>query len=239
MPKLTVAVDSLDAVEEAYRPLYVQKGEKFVLDADIEDASAIKAKNGELLNETKAERRKRQELEQKLAALEAEKEAAAHGLTSEKLAEWQRKAEEKFAPTVAALEQANAKIRAMQLDGTVKSLLAKANAVDVNDAWDVVGKEFDLTDDGKVILKSDPTADVEKYITADLVAKKGHLFKGTQAAGGGAAGQQGASIASGSKPVTQWSSEERASFIEKHGAEALASLRDQQMREALKPKIAA
>lgn len=236
---LPLVTDSLDAIPEAARAVYVERGGKYHLDAEVEDVSPIKAKNAELLNETKAERRKREAAEQRLAALEAEREAAAAGLTSEKLAEIQRKAEEKYAPQLAALSAAEAKIRAMQLDGTVKSLLAKANAVDVEDAWKVLGSEFDLTDDGKVILKSDPTADVEQYVTKTLVAKKGHLFKGTQAAGGGAAGQQVGGGAGGTKPPTEWSTEERANYIDANGPESYRSLLNEHMRAVvLKPKAA-
>jgi hypothetical protein len=236
---LPLVADTLDAIPEPLRSAYVERDGKYHLDAEVEDVAPLKAKQRELLDETKAERRKREAAEQRLAALEAEREAAAAGLTSEKLAEIQRKAEEKYAPKLAELTAAQEKIRALQLDGTVKSLLAKAGAVDVDDAWKVLGAEFDLTDDGKVILKSDPTADVEQYVTKTLVAKKGHLFKGTQAAGGGAAGHAGGSGAGGAKPPTQWSSEERAAYIDQHGGDAYRALLNAEMRAALAPKKAA
>lgn len=235
---LPVVADSLDAVPEALRSAYVERDGKYYLDAEIEDVTPLKAKNATLIAEKREAQRKAQDAAERLAALEQEREAAAAGLTAEKLAEIQRKAEEKFKPVVDKLTAAEQQIRAMQLDGTVKSLLAKANAVDVEDAWKVLGAEFDLTDDGKVILKADPTADVESYVTKTLVAKKGHLFKGTQAAGGGAAGQSFGGGAGGTKPPTKWSAEERAAYIDQHGAESYRTLLNEEMRAALKPKAA-
>ena len=235
---LPLVADTLDAIPEPLRGAYVEREGKFHLDAEVEDVTPLKTKNAALLDETKAERRKRQEAEQRLAALEQEREAAAAGLTAEKLAEITRKAEERFAPTVEENKSLKQELRARDLDGTVKSLLSKANAVDVDDAWRVVGHEFDLTDDGKVFLKSDPTADVESYITKDLVAKKGHLFKGTAASGGGAAGHSGGGRGGAAKPPTEWSTEERAAYIEQHGAEKYRDLLNEQMRVALRPKAA-
>lgn len=234
---LPITADSLDAIPEPLRGAYVPKDGKFVLDAEIEDVSPLKAKNTQLMDETKAERRKRQELEAKLTTLEEEARARESGLSSDKLKEIQAQAEAKYKPALEELAAEKAKNRKFLLDGTVKSLLAAANAVDVNDAWAVIGGEFDLTDDGKVILKSDPTADVEKYITTDLVARKGHLFRGTQAAGGGAAGQQHGTAGGGSaKSIMQWTTDERAAYIEKHGQSAYQELREQFMRDSLKPK---
>jgi hypothetical protein len=236
---LPLVADKLDAIPEPLRSAYVERDGKYHLDAEVEDVTGLKNTVATTRRERDEAKRAAKEAADKLAALEAEKEAAAAGLTSEKLAEIQRKAEEKYAPTLTENTTLKAQIRAMQLDGTVKSLLAKAGAVDVNDAWDVVGKEFDLTDDGKPFVKADPTADVEQYITKTLVAKKGHLFKGTQAAGGGAAGQQHAGGAGGAKPPTQWSSEERAAYIEANGGDAYRALLNAEMRAALAPKKAA
>ena len=236
---LPIVADSLDAVPEALRSAYVERDGKYHLDAEIEDVSGLKNTNAATRRERDEAKRKLRETEERLAALEQEREAAAAGLTAEKLAEIQRKAEEKFKPVVDKLTVAEQRISAMQLDGTVKSLLAKANAVDVEDAWKVLGAEFDLTDDGKVILKADPTADVESYVTKTLVAKKGHLFKGTQATGGGAAGQQVGGGVGGAKPPTKWSSDERAAYIDKHGGDAYRELLNQEMRDSLRPKAAA
>jgi hypothetical protein len=55
---LPLSADSLDAIPETARSAYVEKGGKFVLDVEIEDTSALKAKNFDLIgkNKTLAER---------------------------------------------------------------------------------------------------------------------------------------------------------------------------------------
>lgn len=223
---------SKDEIPEPFLSVYEERDGAW--HPKVEDTSALKAKNAELLTETKAERKKRQEAEAKIAEIESEREAKAAGLTAEKLAEITAKAEARFAPKLAELEQARKELRALKLDSAVKGLFAKADVIDPDAAWKIAGEEYDLTDDGKAILKSDPTADIEKHITGTMRQKYPYLFKGTQAAGGGAAGSTGAGTGGGAqKPVTQWSSEERASYMEQHGVEALQSLRDQQLRESV------
>lgn len=228
--------DSADAIPEGFREAYVEKDGKW--HPAIEDVTPLRRKADELLSETKAERKKRQDLEAKLAALEAEREAQAAGLTAEKLAEIQGKAEAKYKPVVdenAALKQ---RLRTMQLDATVKSVLTAKDVIDPDAAWKIVSDDFDLTDDGKAILKSDPTADLEQYVAGSLKQRYPFLFKGTQADGGGAAGMQKGSGHAGTKPVTQWTSTERQAFIEANGAEAHAKLLQDYQRDALKPKAA-
>lgn len=48
---LPLQADSLDAIPEAVRGAYVEKNGKFVLDAEIEDTSALKANNAKLIAE--------------------------------------------------------------------------------------------------------------------------------------------------------------------------------------------
>lgn len=230
---LPLVADSLDAIPEAARGAYVNRDGKFHLDTEVEDVTPLKAKNVQLMDETKAEKRKRQELEAKLAEIEAEAHAKSVGLTAEKLAEIKAQAEAKFRADLEERDALKQENRQILLDMRAKSLLAKANAVDVDDAWKVVGSEFDLTTDKKLILKADPTADVEAYITTALRAKKPHLFKGTEAAGGGAAGITTGGGQAGTKPVTQWTSDERRAFIEEHGPEAHRALLDQYQRSGL------
>jgi hypothetical protein len=57
---LPLVVDKLDTVPEGARAAYVEKDGKFVLDAEIEDTSGIKAKNADLIarNKQLAERAK-------------------------------------------------------------------------------------------------------------------------------------------------------------------------------------
>jgi hypothetical protein len=213
-------VETLDDVPEPAREQAMElKDGRYALVEDV-DVGPLKAKADELLRETKAERAKRKALEDKLAQVEAERQAQAAGLTSEKLAEIVAQAENKYKPVVEELTTLKAALRAERLDGRVKTLLGQARAADIDAAWKVVGDHFDLTDDGALMVKADPTAKADEYIQRTLVTKYPFLFQGTQAAGGGAAGR-GANGASGNaKPITQWTSDERAAFIESQGIDA-------------------
>jgi hypothetical protein len=51
MAKLAAVVDSIDAVPEALRDLYVQDGDRFVLDADVEDHPSVRGMKSALEKE--------------------------------------------------------------------------------------------------------------------------------------------------------------------------------------------
>lgn len=214
-------VETIDDLPPEARDRAIElKDGRYALAEDV-DVSPLKAKAEELLKETKAERAKRKALEDKLSQLEAEKNAQAAGLTSEKLAEIMAQAEAKYKPYVEELDRMKAQLRAERLDGRVKSLLGNARAADIDAAFKVVGDHFDLTDDGALMVKADPTAKVEDYIGKTLTAKYPFLFVGTQASGGGASGQRANGAGGGNaRPITQWSSDERAAFIETNGIDA-------------------
>lgn len=216
-----VTLDTLDELPEEQREQAVElKDGRFAIYQDV-DVSPLKNKADELLRETKTERAKRKAAEERLAALEAEKNAQAAGLTKDKLDEIMRQAEAKYQPYVAELEQVKAALRVERLDGKVKAMLGQARAADIDAAFKVVGDHFDLTDDGALVVKADPTAKVDDYITKTLTTKYPFLFQGTLASGGGAAGQRTAGGAgSNPKPITSWSSDERAAFIEAQGIDA-------------------
>jgi hypothetical protein len=223
-------VETLDELPEAVRPQAIALADgRFALSEDA-DVTPLKAKADELLKETKAERAKRKVLEDRLANLEAEKSAQAAGLTSEKLAEIMAQAEAKYKPSLDELERTKAQLRAERLDGRVKGMLGQARAADIDAAFKVVGDHFDLTDDAALVVKHDPTANVDDYIAKTLTAKYPFLFVGTQASGGGAAGQRATAGANNAKPLTSWTSEERAAFIDSNGIDAFqARLQQEQI----------
>lgn len=71
---LTLDADKHSGLDTALQGLYVKQDDgQYRLDADIPDMDGLKAKNDELLGETKQERQKRKELETRLAEIEAEK----------------------------------------------------------------------------------------------------------------------------------------------------------------------
>lgn len=229
MPLLTF--ESLEEIEEGRRATAVElKDGRYAVVEDT-DVSPLKAKADELLKETKTERQKRKELEAKLATYEQERTAREAGLTRDKLDEIMAQAEAKYRPVVDELEKVRGALRSERLDGRVKAMLGQARAADIDAAFKVVGDHFDLTEDGSLVVKSDPTVKVDDYIGKTLTTRYPFLFQGTLASGSGAQGMKGAVANSlNARPITQWTSDERAAFIESNGIEAFqAKLREEQM----------
>lgn len=139
----------------------------------------------------KAAERAAKGYEARLLELEQAAKAKESGITSERLDEIRALAEAKFKPELEELAKMRAEVRSLKLDGTVKGLLGKAEAVDPDVAWKIFRDEFDLTEDGRPIVSADPTASVEEYVTKTLRQKHPYLFRGTQAGGGGATGSRG------------------------------------------------
>lgn len=230
------AFDTRDAVPEAHRANAIEtKDGKFVI-SEEEDTTGLKNSLKAAREERATAERKAKELESRISTLEESIEAGKAGISGDKLTEIQRKAEEKFQPQLTELEERRKELRELRLDGAVKSLLGKAKAVDVDAAFKVVGDQFDLTTDGKLIVKADPTADVEKYITGTVVTKHGFLFKGTEADGGGAAGAQNGLPGDGKTSPTKWTSEQREKYIEANGSEAYSKLLNEELRAGVAPK---
>lgn len=74
---LTLDAEKHSALDSALQPFYVKQDDgNYRLDADIPDSSGLKAKAEELLGETKRERELRKAAEDRLAALEAERQQA-------------------------------------------------------------------------------------------------------------------------------------------------------------------
>ena len=114
---LPLVADTLDAIPEPLRGAYVERECKFHLDAEVEDVTGLKNTVATTRGERDAARRAAKDAAEKLAALEAEREAAAAGLTAEKLAEITRKAEEKFKPALDENATLKQQLRALRLDG--------------------------------------------------------------------------------------------------------------------------
>jgi hypothetical protein len=227
--------DKQEDVPEAFREDYEEREGKW--HPKIEDVSGLKSALKKERDAREKNEKAAKEAAERLAALEAEKHAQAAGLTSEKLAEITRKTEERFKPQLERLTALEAENRSLKLDSQVKSAAAKAEVLDSDDFWVLAGKDFDLTDDGKPIWKEDPTLPLEKAIQS-YREKKPYLFKGTQAAGGGAAGAQRAGQNSGGgKSPSQWSMDEKRSYIEANGPDAYRNLLDEEVRS--KSKVAA
>jgi RNA-binding protein YhbY len=230
--------ETKDAVPDSQRESAIEtKDGKFIVIED-EDTTPLKNSIAATRKERDAAKKKAQELEARLAELEQEVNAGKSGITSDKLAEIRKQAEDKFKTDLEERDRLKAELRSLRLDSSVKSMLAKADVIDPDAAWKILNDEYDLTDDGKPILKADPSADIEKHIASQVKSKYPFLFKGTQASGGGAAGTQKGGAQVGTKPVTQWTVEEKKAYREQHGEDSIQKLLDQHLRDAMKPKAA-
>lgn len=185
--------DTLDAVPESFRNDYEERDGKW--HPKVEDTEAL---NSALATE-RARREAAEKLSSKTAAalkkLENEKKAGEAGLTSEQLEkvrlDVRAELEAEYAPLKARAETAEANHRKIVLDSAVQAMFTKAGVIDPVAAWKVTGDRFELTTDGKPILKDSPTANLETYIAGAMKKEFAWMFTGTQADGGGAPGSTG------------------------------------------------
>jgi hypothetical protein len=187
MPLPTFA--SLDEVPDAFRSEY-----------ELVDGKAVSKDFRELRTAAAKERAEREaatkalkDAEKRLADLEAAAKAKSEGISDEKLAALRDELEKKLAPERQRAEAAESKLRALQLDATLKSLMASKDvgvrAERIDTLWRLIGPEYDLTDGGTPILKADPTADVAKSL-AGRVKEFPEFFVAPDASGGGATGSK-------------------------------------------------
>lgn len=180
--------DSADAVPEAFRDEYEEQGGKWVPRDDLKTA-------------LDAERTKREAAEKlatkaagELKKLQAKQEAEKAGLTDEQAknlrASVRAELEEEYAPKIADRDTLATENRTIKLDNAVKALMDTSGVRPERkqQLWDLHGKDFDLTADGKPMVKDSPGVEVTKYIGDTLKAKVPEFFTGTQIGGGGAGG---------------------------------------------------
>jgi len=208
--------DSQDAIPEDVRDLALPLADGTFAIVREEDVSGLKAKNTELIAKMKAEKARADEL----ASAKAEAELAAKGLLEHK----QRWDADILAPIKTRAEQLEAENRHLKLVTPVKDALRAAGVIAPDDAWRLVGDHFDLTDDGRPILKDNPTADIGKWAKESLAKEKPWLFAATDASGGGAAGSRRAAGTPAAKHPRDWTAQERAQYAATHGMAALNQL---------------
>lgn len=135
-------------------------------------------------------------LKTKFEELERTAKAQAAGITSEQLTKLRQEAateyEKKYGPVLSERDQLKQEIRGLKLDAVVKGLMAKAGAraERIDALFRLSSDRFDLTDDGKPMVK-DATKEVDKFITEDLLKEYPEFFQGTGSSGGGASKSNG------------------------------------------------
>ena len=204
--------DKQDDVPEGFRDAYEEKDGKWV--AKVEDVSSLKGALSKERKAREAEAKAAKEAREALEAAKAEREAIDKGVPPEELQKIRADIEAKYK---AEIQSRDSKIHELTFGSQVDSVLA-AEVVNLKAARKVLDEMFDLSDQGTLVPKADPSVDAKAYVET-LRAEYPFLFKGTQAAGGGAAG----TIAAGSPkavPVSKLTGEALQQYLEKHGEKA-------------------
>jgi len=183
---------------------------------------ALEKKRDELLGEVRGLKDKLRksdegygELQARMAELEQEREAKKQGITSEQLEKMRSEAEsnleKKYGPLRTQLEEAQAEIRQLRLDNVVKGAMAKSGVRGerVDALFRLTADRYDLTEDGKPMLRDEPGLTVEQYISDELVKEYPEFYEGTGSSGGGAP----KTVASGSGKVTKIAADDNAAFL--------------------------
>lgn len=125
------------------------------------------------------------------AEMDAKKTASAAGMTDDELKKLYQKIEgtirAEYEPQIQELETARRENRELKLNNVVKAKLREQGALAnrLDDFWKLHGEEFDLTADGKPMVKAEPGKDVTKHVAA-LMKARPEWVQGTKAAGSGA-----------------------------------------------------
>ena len=176
--------ETMDAVPEPFRDLYeVVDGKPTPKDETAPLKSALEKER----TTASEARRQLKALEARAAELETASKAQKAGITDEQLAQIKADALKEIDPVKAERDALKAELRSMKLDTAVKGVMAthgvRAERLDV--LWKVVADRFDLTEEGKPILKSSPTAELPK-VMADLKVEYPEFFAAPIASGSGA-----------------------------------------------------
>lgn len=138
-------------------------------------------------------------LQAKVTDLETKAKADKAGLTSEELnklrADVAADLKKQYAadanlglkefPWAADLAREN---RELKLDSVVKAQMAKggARAERIDALFKLTSERFDLTDDGKPMLRDRPGIEIEKYVSDELKKEYPEFYNGSGSSGGGA-----------------------------------------------------
>lgn len=165
--------------------------------------AALKAETdtsfGNLWEEAKAAKATAKTLEAQLRELREGTQASKAGVNAEEVqklkdqirAEEAKRAREELEDDLAKaamLPQVLEENRYLKLDSKVKGLYGEhgvqSNRIDK--LWKLTKDQYELTDDGVPMLKSEPTADLGRFISETLRSEYPEWFNGSGASGGGA-----------------------------------------------------
>lgn len=186
--------DTKDAIPAELQSGAIEtKDGKFIVDEPEDRTAFDKALNDERAKREAAEKLVKKQADD-LKRRETERKAGENGVTAEKLAEIEKQVEEriveKYKPQIDAAESLSRENRELKLDQQIKVIAGKAGVIgaEIPRWWKQHGDAFDLTPDGKPIVKGKEGLSLEKYIGEDLKKETPYFYEGTKAAGSGAAG---------------------------------------------------
>lgn len=205
------------------------------LEAKVAEANkGLEAKRDELMDEVKGLRRQMkafegidpkeyQKVTSRLAELEQQDKADKAGMTSEALTKLRQDVEAEVVKRYAADRDAALQVfpwaselagenRSLKLDSVVKAEMAKggARAERIDALFRLTADRFDLTDDGKPMLRDKPAAEIDKYVADELRKEYPEFYNGSGSTGGGASKS---SNAGGSGPVKRIAADDQAAFL--------------------------
>lgn len=176
--------ETVDAIPEPFRDLYEVVDGKPVPKDDAAPLKTALEKERKAAQDAAA---RAKALEQRTLELETQAKAQKAGITDEQLAQIKADALKEIDPVKSENAALKAELRSMKLDTAVKGIMAshgvRSERLDV--MWKVIADRFDLTEEGKPILKASPTADLPK-VMLDLKTEFPEFFLPPTASGGGA-----------------------------------------------------
>jgi len=188
--------DTTDAIPEEHRDTaYALEKGGFAVFIE-EDVSGLKNNQAKILEEKKQIEKEYRQAIKENQELKREKDATASGITSEQLGKLRADFEAEYAPLREKAATLETQLRALKLDNSVQSQMAKAGVRGdrLSALWKLTGEAFDLTDDGQPYVKDAPTQSIDQFIGGKLKADYPEFFAGTSANGGGAKGSTGGSM---------------------------------------------
>lgn len=188
--------DTTDAIPEEHRDTaYALEKGGFAVFIE-EDVSGLKSNQAKILEEKKQIEKEYRQAIKENQELKREKDATASGITSEQLGKLRADFEAEYAPVREKAATLETQLRALKLDNSVQSQMAKAGVRGdrLGALWKLTSEAFDLTDDGQPYVKDAPTQSIDQFIGGKLKADYPEFFSGTSANGGGAKGSTGGSM---------------------------------------------
>lgn len=203
--KTKIDKKAFDELPEALQEYYKQEGDNFIIDLDgVDDhpsVQGLKTKLDEVLGETKTEREKRKALEQ--AQAEAEKAAAEKNGEFDKLynqtkqeLEAERKQAREFRSQI---EQRDIRMSATEIARQLASKDAKRADVLADYA-----SKYAKFEDGNVVFEIGGVKMDKSKVAEHLKTEYPFLVDGSQASGGGAAGDGGGAPKAKEVSRSQW-----------------------------------